>query len=168
MTQASTTPPAAGTPRTTAQAPTPGSGPVLAPGNPQPPALPQPPAVPPAPTEGVITVPPPWAPPNRNDDVPEGAVILGMTFFIVTGLVFVLFPFMRALARRLDRAAPTPGAGDAALGRETAERLQRIEHAVESISIEVERISEGQRFTTRLLSERAPGVPVERSIGGGA
>ena len=32
------------------------------------------------------------------------------------------------------------------------ERLERIEQAVDSLSIEVERISEGQRFTTKLLA----------------
>jgi hypothetical protein len=36
----------------------------------------------------------------------------------------------------------------------TEERLARIEQAVDSIAIEVERISEGQRFTTKLLAER--------------
>jgi hypothetical protein len=35
------------------------------------------------------------------------------------------------------------------------ERLARIEQAVDAMAIEVERISEGQRFTTKLLSERA-------------
>jgi hypothetical protein len=34
-------------------------------------------------------------------------------------------------------------------------RLRRIEQAIEAIAIEVERIGEGQRFTTRLLGERA-------------
>jgi hypothetical protein len=34
-------------------------------------------------------------------------------------------------------------------------RLARLEVAVESIAVEVERISEGQRFTTRLLNEQA-------------
>jgi len=34
------------------------------------------------------------------------------------------------------------------------ERLSRIENAIEAMSIEVERISEGQRFVTRLLAER--------------
>lgn len=34
-------------------------------------------------------------------------------------------------------------------------RLQRIEQAVDAMSIEVERISEGQRFTTKLLAERS-------------
>jgi hypothetical protein len=44
------------------------------------------------------------------------------------------------------------------------ERLARVEQAVESIAIEIERISEGQRFVTKLLNERAQplleGVPV--------
>ena len=35
------------------------------------------------------------------------------------------------------------------------ERLARIEQAVDAIAIEVERIAEGQRFTTKLLSEKA-------------
>ena len=33
------------------------------------------------------------------------------------------------------------------------ERLNRIEQAIDSIAVETERISEGQRFTTKLLSE---------------
>ena len=41
---------------------------------------------------------------------------------------------------------------------QAAERLARIEAAVESIAIEVERISEAQRFTTKLLSERTAGA----------
>ncbi|HWG53480.1 MAG TPA: hypothetical protein VN677_09285 [Gemmatimonadaceae bacterium] len=36
------------------------------------------------------------------------------------------------------------------------ERMARIEQIVEATAIEVERISEGQRFTTKLLSERQP------------
>ncbi|HMG12144.1 MAG TPA: hypothetical protein VK571_03140 [Gemmatimonadaceae bacterium] len=33
-------------------------------------------------------------------------------------------------------------------------RLARVEQIVESTAIEIERISEGQRFTTKLLSEK--------------
>lgn len=33
-------------------------------------------------------------------------------------------------------------------------RLRHLEQAVDAIAIEIERISEGQRFTTKLLSER--------------
>lgn len=35
------------------------------------------------------------------------------------------------------------------------ERLARVEQAVEAIAIEIERVSEGQRFVTKLLNERA-------------
>lgn len=38
-------------------------------------------------------------------------------------------------------------------------RLARIEQAVEAIALEVERISEGQRFTTKLLSEQSRPAP---------
>ena len=36
-----------------------------------------------------------------------------------------------------------------------AERLGRLENAVDATALEVERISEGQRFTTKLLAERS-------------
>jgi hypothetical protein len=36
-----------------------------------------------------------------------------------------------------------------------AERLQHLEQAVDAIAIEIERISEAQRFQTKLLAERA-------------
>ncbi len=36
------------------------------------------------------------------------------------------------------------------------ERLERLELAVDAIALEVERISEAQRFTVNLLSERLP------------
>ena len=41
------------------------------------------------------------------------------------------------------------------LSPEVVQRLERMEQAIDAISVEVERISEGQRFVTRLLSERA-------------
>jgi hypothetical protein len=34
-------------------------------------------------------------------------------------------------------------------------RLERLEQGLEALAVETERIGEGQRFTTRLLSERA-------------
>lgn len=61
----------------------------------------------------------------------------------------VFYPIARALAKRIEgkpHLAEVAPATDA--------RLDRIEHAVEAIAVEVERISEGQRFTTKLLAER--------------
>ena len=40
--------------------------------------------------------------------------------------------------------------------KELNERLAKIEQAVDAIAVEAERISEGQRFTTKLLSEKSP------------
>ena len=68
----------------------------------------------------------------------------------VLAAVVILYPIMRALGRRLE------GSGrSGALDTGSAERLQRIEQAVDAMAIEIERISEGQRFTTRLLASRA-------------
>jgi hypothetical protein len=39
------------------------------------------------------------------------------------------------------------------LPAEVTDRLERMEQALDSVALEVERISEGQRFTTKLLSE---------------
>jgi hypothetical protein len=36
---------------------------------------------------------------------------------------------------------------------EISQSVARLDNAVEAVAVEVERISEGQRFTTRLLSE---------------
>lgn len=71
----------------------------------------------------------------------------------------VLFPIARALGRRIEgkpQAAQVPTGTDA--------RLDRIEHAVEAIAVEVERISEGQRFTTKLLAERTAADPSSRGL----
>ena len=45
----------------------------------------------------------------------------------------------------------------------TEARLARIEQAVDAIALEVERISEGQRFTTKLLTEQNQMLPRARS-----
>jgi hypothetical protein len=65
--------------------------------------------------------------------------------------LFVITPIARAIARRMDRRTIAPN-----VPPQVASRLERIEQAVEAMAIEIERISEGQRFTTKLLTERAP------------
>jgi hypothetical protein len=46
---------------------------------------------------------------------------------------------------------------------EVTSRLERIEQALDSVAVEVERISEGQRFTTKLLSEGKGAGPPQSS-----
>ena len=75
------------------------------------------------------------------------AVPLG--FFAMVSTLAVGVPLVRALAKRWGAEA-----GQARVPAEVAARLERMEQALEAVAIEVERISEGQRFTTRLLSER--------------
>lgn len=48
---------------------------------------------------------------------------------------------------------------------EVAARLSRIEQAVDATAVEVERISEAQRFTTKLLVEKGHQAPVESMRG---
>ena len=53
---------------------------------------------------------------------------------------------------RRPRVGPTRAA--AADAPADSARLARVEQAIEAVAIEVERISEGQRFVTQLLAER--------------
>lgn len=91
---------------------------------------------------------PPW---RRHEAIPPEVVdIVGMLTFGMAA-VLILRPLMRAFANRFERR----GAAAAALPPEVSAHMQRLEQAIEAVAIEVERISEGQRYTTKLLSERA-------------
>ena len=72
-------------------------------------------------------------------------------------------PVARAYTRKMDGDAKNPR-----VPLEVANRLERIEQSIEAVAIEVERISEGQRFTTKLLSEaRNPVIAPAPSSGAG-
>ena len=91
-----------------------------------------------------------------NQGPPEDAYVLGGLFMLI-----VLLPLSIAIARRIWRRS---SAVVTSFPREIAERLGRMEQAVEATAVEVERIGEGQRFLTRLLTE-GEGA---RAIGAGA
>lgn len=89
-----------------------------------------------------------------NEDVLVVSIVFGT-------MACVLFPLVRAWARRIEGRGATPSP----LPTDVTERLDRIERAVESVALEVERISEGQRFVTKVLSDRAESAklpPVQR------
>jgi hypothetical protein len=78
--------------------------------------------------------------------VPQVIVMIGA---FATAIVFAIgIPLAKAYSRKIDADAKNPR-----IPAEVTNRLERIERAVEAVAIEVERISEGQRFTTKLLSE---------------
>ena len=86
----------------------------------------------------------------------EEDYVLGGLFMLI-----VFLPLSVALARRIWRRS---AAVVTSFPREIADRLSRMEQAVEATAVEVERIGEGQRFLTRLFTE-GEGA---RAIGSGA
>ena len=76
-----------------------------------------------------------------------------MTGISIVFILFVLGPLAASLGRlmwrRSTKPAMPPGWYDA------AQRLERLEQAVDTIAVEVERVSEGQRFMTKIMTQNA-------------
>ena len=88
-------------------------------------------------------------------------IVVPLGFFAMVTTIAIGLPFVRAVVRKMDRAP------SAALAPDVAARLERMEQAIDSIAIEMERVSEGQRFTTRLLADRGRGdAPAAQLVGG--
>lgn len=83
---------------------------------------------------------------RRQAEPPIDGEVVGIMGFMA---MLLLFPIVIAYTRRIWKR---PVAARA-ISPATEGRLERIEQAVEAIAIEVERVSEGQRFVTRLMSE---------------
>jgi hypothetical protein len=99
-----------------------------------------------------------------------------VTAISIVGTVFVLAPLSFAVARLVWRRATHPSR-TLPPAPDIANRLDRMEQGIEAIAIEVERISEGQRYVTNLLGEQAPrslgaparpGMPERPESSGGA
>jgi hypothetical protein len=69
-------------------------------------------------------------------------------FFAMVTIVAIGTPLVRGLVKRWERNDATP-----AVPSDVSARMERMEHAIDAIAVEIERISEGQRFTTKLLAE---------------
>jgi hypothetical protein len=72
-------------------------------------------------------------------------------FFAMVVAIVVGRPLVKAIAKKAENESRQPQ-----VPSEVMNRLERIEQAVDAIAVEVERISEGQRFTTKLLSDTRP------------
>jgi hypothetical protein len=85
-------------------------------------------------------------PPAVNNDIPPGAMVMsGLAMAMI-----VMLPMSIALARRVWIQAPK---AKPALPADLGDRMSNLERGIEAIALEVERIGEGQRFVTQLLSE---------------
>jgi hypothetical protein len=86
--------------------------------------------------------------------IPPQAVDISIAFFIMIAVMVVGWPIARAFGRRIERRGQV-----ASLDAGTMEQLQRIEQAVDAMAIEVERISESQRFMARLQRDASQALP---------
>ena len=80
---------------------------------------------------------------RQPDHFDDGLVVGGMS--VGVPLLVLMLVLRRRWRRRAQPASIVAPASDA--------RIERIESSVEAIAIEIERVSEGQRFVTKLLSE---------------
>jgi len=83
----------------------------------------------------------------NGGDFEEGMAAGG---FSVLAAMSLLLLFLRRRWRRGARATVKAAAV------ESPQRLERLEQGMDAIAVEIERISEGQRFVTKLLSESQP------------
>lgn len=81
-----------------------------------------------------------------NEDI---VIPLAGMFMIIVLAIGV--PLVRALGRRWEKEARLPRSDP-----DIAQRLAHIEQAIDAMSLEIERISEGQRFVTRVLADKSP------------
>jgi hypothetical protein len=92
----------------------------------------------------------------QGDQFPEGVAVGGFSAFAIASIVYALT--RRRRWGRSSRSAP------ALQDTESAQRLERLERGMDAIAVEIERISEGQRFVTKLLAEPQPvGTRTEHS-----
>ncbi len=83
---------------------------------------------------------------------PEEAFVLGGLFMII-----VFLPLSIAMARRIWKRSAI---AVSSIPADLMARLARIEQAVDTSAVEIERIGEGQRFVTKLFSEaKVPALP---------
>lgn len=90
-----------------------------------------------------------------NDGPAEGLIAIPIVF-----TMFVLFPIALAYSRRIWKRAATV---IAPVPQEVRDKLDQMGDMVETMALEVERIGEGQRFITKVLTDNNP-----RSLGEGA
>jgi len=124
-------------------------------------------------TPGTLTVPPQGPVPNPpqtttgttpppafpQDDIPPQVMSLIYMSMVFTGVILLGFPLVRAIARRFDRKTEAIRSG----APDVSPQLNQLQDSVDAMAVELERISEAQRFTAKLLSERAGAARAEET-----
>ena len=89
---------------------------------------------------------------NFERDMPPRVKDVSIAFFVTLAFVIIGLPLVRAIARRVERGAAKP----AQIPPQMQAQMEHLMQSVDAIAIEVERISEGQRFATKMLAEKKP------------
>jgi hypothetical protein len=67
--------------------------------------------------------------------------------------VFIGWPIARAVARYIDRRGHA-ARSDHAMALQQRQRVEQLERNIDTVAVELERLSEAQRFTTKLMEQR--------------
>jgi hypothetical protein len=98
--------------------------------------------------------------PNNDDAIPPQLVDISIAFFIMCAVMVIGWPLARAFGKRIERRGEV-----AAVNPAMADQLHRIEQAVDTMAVEIERISESQRFMAKLQNAQTPdraALPADR------
>jgi len=95
-----------------------------------------------------IIIPPPYR--NNDNEIPEEIIpIVGIV--AGTGMAIALgYPIIRTLTRMIERATDKRYVR----GQDVEVQLKALQESVDTMAIEIERISESQRFQSKLLADR--------------
>ena len=89
--------------------------------------------------------------------------LIPIVIFTMIPITVIGAPIARAIARRIERGGGN-GTATPTLPNDVGARLERMEQAIDAIAVEVERIAEGQRFTSKLLAGRAESAQADRAL----
>lgn len=103
---------------------------------------------------GMPSTQPPFSFPRPRRTVDPTPIAIVFTLFVLAPLAI---GYVWRAMRRPTVPPPLPG------WAEHLQRMDRVEQAVDTIAIEIERISEGQRFLTKILAENSS----QRALGAG-
>jgi hypothetical protein len=97
-------------------------------------------------------VPRPFGQPNNSQ----------VTAISIVGIIFVGLPLAIGVMRLAFRRAAHPPAPQ--IPKDVVDRLERMEQGIDAVAVELERIGEGQRFVTQLMSDRAKRAAIPESV----
>ncbi|HVF39634.1 MAG TPA: hypothetical protein VM939_07005 [Gemmatimonadaceae bacterium] len=78
-------------------------------------------------------------------------------FFAMVVAIVIGRPMVKAIAAKAENESKRPQ-----VPAELTARMERMEQSLDAIAVEIERISEGQRFTTKLLADARPAPALQQ------